>query len=83
MLVPLVAAGPSGPGTAVVEALDVTVPQFFTLSQNYPNPFNSSTVIRFALPQSGEVDLSIYNLAGQKVATLAQGHREAGTYTLR
>ena len=39
-------------------------------------------MIRFALPKIQEVELSIYNLAGQQVATLAQGSREAGTYAL-
>ena len=69
--------------TSVLEELTTVIPQIFTLDQNYPNPFNSGTVIRFALPVGGHVELSIYNLAGQQVATLAQGAREAGTYTVR
>ena len=79
----LVAAKPSSPAnTAVTEEHTATLPQSFTLNQNYPNPFNSSTVIRFALPTTADVDLSIFNLAGQQVATLADGIRAAGTYTL-
>ncbi len=78
----LVTATPQ-PGTAVVESQDVAVPDVFTLSQNYPNPFNPATTIRFDLPRSEEVELTVYNLTGQKVATLAHGLREAGTYTLR
>jgi flagellar hook assembly protein FlgD len=59
------------------------VPEAFALSQNYPNPFNSGTVIRFALPKADDVELAIYNLAGQRVMNLAQGPRNAGSYTLR
>jgi len=65
--------------TAVLEDYAALRPQRFTLEQNFPNPFNSSTVIRFELPQSGEVELAVYNLAGQKVAALARGARQAGT----
>ena len=79
----LVAAKPSQPGTAVVESQDATVPESFTLSQNYPNPFNPATTIRFDLPRSEEIDLAVYSLTGQKVATLAHGMREAGAYTVR
>ena len=68
--------------TAVREQHSATLPPSFTLAQNYPNPFNSATVIRFALPTSDDVELSIFNLAGQQVATLAQGARVAGTYTV-
>ncbi len=69
--------------TAVVEVRDEWLPQSFTLSQNYPNPFNPQTTLRFDLPRSEEIDLAVYNLTGQKVATLAHGLREAGAYTLR
>ena len=71
------------PNTAVTEAFAETLPQTFVLDQNYPNPFNSSTVIRFALPFSTDVELSVYNLTGQQVATLADGTRQAGVYTIR
>jgi enediyne biosynthesis protein E4 len=69
--------------TAVLEEHNEIVPQTFALAQNYPNPFNSATTIRFALPSSSrDVELSIHNLAVQKVETLVQGPREAGTYAI-
>jgi len=78
----LVTAAPPQPVTAVLEEHSSTLPESFTLHQNYPNPFNSSTVIRFALPTANDVELSIFNLAGQQVATLVEGARETGTYTV-
>jgi len=68
--------------TAIVEQHDSTHPLSFALDQNYPNPFNSGTVIRFALPTASNITLSVYNLAGQQVATLAQGQRRAGNYRI-
>ncbi len=69
--------------TSVADETQGTRPEEFQLYQNYPNPFNPSTAIRFDLGRPEKIDLALYNLAGQKVATLAQGHREAGTYNLR
>ncbi len=63
-------------------AQTTSVPETFTLDQNFPNPFNSGMVIRFSLPQADEVELKVYNLAGQKIATLAQGLRQAGSYAI-
>ena len=81
----MVAATP--PGSSVSTAIDpqapLGLPQSFDLRQNYPNPFNSATAIPFSLPQSGQVELAVYNLAGQKVVTLASGRREAGTHVVR
>jgi glucose/arabinose dehydrogenase len=71
------------PETAVLEERTAAVPGDFALQQNRPNPFNSDTVIRFALPTHGEVELHVYNLTGQRVATLVEGAREAGTYAVR
>ncbi len=68
--------------TAVLEDYSTSLPQSFTLHQNHPTPFNSGTVIRFALPQNEEVELSVFNLAGQKVATLVEGTRLAGEYAI-
>ena len=53
------------------------------LLPNYPNPLNRGTVIRYALPTSGEVELVVFNLAGQQVATLVDGLLDAGMYSVR
>ena len=55
----------------------------FALQQNYPNPFKPDTTIPFDLPAATRVELGLYNLAGQRVATLIDGVREAGSYHLR
>ena len=51
-------------------------PSEFALSQNYPNPFNPSTEISFSIDQALDINLSIYNMLGQKVRTLAEGIRK-------
>ena len=73
---------PSRSSTAVREERVGAIPQGFTLRQNYPNPFNSETMIRFVLPVAGQMELALFNLAGQRVTTLVQGVRDAGTYTV-
>ena len=57
-------------------------PHRFALSQSYPNPFNSQTVIRFALSERRELDLGVYNVVGQRVATLASGWHPAGIHVM-
>jgi hypothetical protein len=55
-------------------------PLQFVLEQNYPNPFNPSTVIRYQLPVSGDVNLKIFDLLGGEVATLVNEYKPAGKY---
>jgi hypothetical protein len=65
------------PVTAVVHNASVTG---FHLSQNYPNPFNPSTTIEYSLAVKSDVKISIYNLLGQKVATVVNETKEPGSY---
>jgi len=58
------------------------VPQTFALDQNYPNPFNPSTTLRYALPKDAHISLAIYNILGQKVATLRDEVQNTGYYTI-
>ena len=51
-------------------------------STNYPNPFNPTTTISFEIPSDGKVDVSIYNLKGQKVKTLQNDFLRAGNHSL-
>ncbi len=58
------------------------LPDRFYLSANYPNPFNQSTIIKFGLPVPGHVELSIYNIVGQKVVTLLDQDYQAGNHVV-
>ena len=64
------------------EDISSKVPLEFELNQNYPNPFNPETRIRFGLPEDSKVTIEVFNLQGRKVATLADGHYEAGYHSV-
>lgn len=70
----------SGEATSIGD--DGEQPVRYALGQNYPNPFNPSTQIQFALPQSGQVNLEVFNMMGQRVATLVNGSMNAGNHTV-
>ena len=59
---------------------NTNIPNGFSLSQNYPNPFNPTTKINFTIPVAGRTELTIYNMLGQKVATVVDKELSAGTY---
>jgi hypothetical protein len=59
------------------------VPLVFALKQNYPNPFNPSTTISYQIPNSGFVNLKIYDITGKEVITLVKEQKSAGSYSVR
>ncbi len=68
------------PNKETIENETQTTPTEFNLHQNYPNPFNPTTIIRYEIPITGKVILSIYNLLGQKVSELVNKNQSAGSY---
>ncbi len=58
------------------------IPLKVTLEQNYPNPFNPATNISFTLAQTEHVQLHVYNIQGQRVATLVNGQRGSGIHNV-
>lgn len=59
-------------------------PQSFRLEQNFPNPFNPNTIISYSLPQISEINLTIYNMLGQKIRSLVEKiNQSEGTHTSR
>lgn len=72
-------ADPNAGGVSV-EEIDGELPATMTLSQNYPNPFNPATTIEYAVNQTMDVKLQVFNVLGQNVATLVNGVQQAATY---
>ena len=58
------------------------IPQGYRLEQNYPNPFNPETTIRFYLPTSGKVKISIYDVLGRSVKTILDAQLTAGDHSI-
>ncbi len=65
-----------------VESKTPAQPQSFVVSQNYPNPFNPSTTIKFELPTSSVVRLSVFDMLGREVSVLVNERREAGYHSV-
>lgn len=61
--------------------VDLT-PSEFNLSQNFPNPFNPETKINYSVPTRSYVTITLYNISGSEVRTLASGYMEAGTHSV-
>jgi photosystem II stability/assembly factor-like uncharacterized protein len=61
---------------------EIILPTEYSLSQNYPNPFNSSTTIEFALPEAGEVSLTIYDILGREIMRPVSGYKDAGNHSV-
>jgi hypothetical protein len=70
------------PGITGINESEVNIPGNIKLYKNYPNPFNPTTIINHELQIANDVNLSIYNLLGQKVANLVSGKQPAGYYQM-
>ena len=68
------------PSTAVSIEDEISKAAAFKLDQNYPNPFNPTTNIQYSLGEAGPVNITIYNVMGQKVAELLNTTKSAGSY---
>lgn len=72
--------------TAIVNPVSVDgeneIAKDYYLDQNYPNPFNPTATINYGIKNSGNVEISVYNILGKKVATLVNGYKQAGSHTV-
>ncbi len=66
-----------------VAETETRLPHRPELVQNYPNPFNPSTTIRYSLPHAVQIELKVYNVAGEEIATLAAGRMPAGDHEVQ
>jgi hypothetical protein len=69
--------------TLTIPEFSADIPQKFELYQNYPNPFNPMTMINYQLSINSDVDLSVYNLLGQRIATLVSENQSAGQHSVQ
>ncbi|MGA7721729.1 MAG: T9SS type A sorting domain-containing protein [Ignavibacteriaceae bacterium] len=76
------AAGITSLVLTAVSSKGSNLPNSYSLSQNYPNPFNPSTVINYSIQKASNVTLTVYNVLGQKVASLVNGFKQAGSYSV-
>ncbi len=72
----------TGQPTAVMNEPKPTIPGKYALAQNYPNPFNPTTQIDYSVPKSGYVNITVYNVLGEKVTTLYSGVQQPGNHVV-
>ena len=68
--------------TTIGDDTNEMLPGEYYLHQNYPNPFNPLTKISYEIAKAGQVNLSVYDITGNRVATLVHGYQNAGMYNV-
>ncbi len=66
-----------------VNSAEENLPSGFLLEQNYPNPFNPSTIVRYQLPKSALVNMTVYDILGRRVSVLVNERKNAGVHEVR
>lgn len=59
------------------------MPKIYRIYQNYPNPFNAETTIKYQIPHSGNVEVVVYSILGQKIKTIVNEYQSAGFYSVK
>jgi len=59
------------------------LPHAFLLQQNYPNPFNPNTTMKYELPKSADVRLSVFDMLGREASVLVNDRRDAGVHEVK
>ena len=72
-----------GPELLGIQTSGNTIPTEYSLEQNYPNPFNPETNIKFSIPVAGDVNLSVYDIQGNKVAVILNRFLSANEYNVK
>ena len=65
-----------------IEPISNLIPENFKLYQNYPNPFNSMTNVKFQIPKTAYVKISVYDILGSEMKRLVNAKLSAGTYVI-
>ena len=68
--------------TSAPVSVDESAPSEFAVAQNSPNPFNPTTTITFTTPESGNVTVDVFNVAGQKIDTIVSEYMNAGNHSI-
>lgn len=68
-------------GEIVQSSQNVIIDSYINSISNFPNPFNPSTTIEFSIQNASEIDISIFNIKGQKVKTIANNQYEKGNHS--
>ena len=67
----------------IITSVQKDIPTKFSLSQNYPNPFNPCTTIKYSIPQTSFVSITVYNILGKEVSKLINEEKLSGSYEVQ
>ncbi len=63
-----------------IKECNIKIPYIYFLNQNYPNPFNPTTKIRYEIPKSTNIKLTVYDITGKEISILANQKVSSGSY---